>query len=82
MNNIYMCPIHGIRVLILYVVNGKSLQQKAKHYMDSVCFYHLLVVIYTVCLLLNIYMSIQYCSILHTEGDGHFGGKEMLHFIV
>jgi len=63
---------------LLYLVNGKSLQHKANHYMHSVSFYHLLAMIYTVCfttyyipehsvlcniLLLIIYLSIQYCAI-------------------
>ena len=65
---------------LLYVVNGKSLQQKANRYMHSVCFYHLLVMIYTVCLLLTIYLSIQYCAIQHTEGEGHFGGERSAAF--
>ena len=48
---------------LLYVVNRKSLQQKANRYLHSVCLYYLLVMIYTVCLLLTIYLSIQYCAI-------------------
>jgi len=66
---------------LLYVVNGKSLLQKANHYMDSVSFYHSLVMIYTVCLLLTIYMSIQIQYSIKKVRD-IFVGKEVLHFII